>query len=159
MWTTHFSLLYTVRLSNLWAPHLLIRGNCEGLACQQMLVSVGDDGRLLFSHSVMSISSRPYGLWHTRLLCPWRFSRQYWSRLPFPSPGDLLNPGIEPRSPTLQTDFCLSHQGSPSVIYIHMCVYIYIYTHTHTYTYIFLSILFSINAYYGILNIVFCVIW
>ena len=33
------------------------------------------------------------------------FSRQeYWSRLPFPSPGDLPNPGIEPRSPTLQTD-------------------------------------------------------
>ena len=33
------------------------------------------------------------------------FSRQeYWSRLPFPSPGDLPNPGIEPRSPALQTD-------------------------------------------------------
>ena len=28
------------------------------------------------------------------------FSRQeYWSGLPFPSPGDLPNPGIEPRSP------------------------------------------------------------
>ena len=28
------------------------------------------------------------------------FSRQkYWSGLPFPSPGDLLNPGIEPGSP------------------------------------------------------------
>ena len=34
-----------------------------------------------------------------------RFSRQeYWSGLPFPSPGDLPDPGIEPRSPTLQTD-------------------------------------------------------
>ena len=33
------------------------------------------------------------------------FSRQeYWSGLPFPSPGDLLDPGIEPRSPTLQAD-------------------------------------------------------
>ena len=33
------------------------------------------------------------------------FSRQeYWSGLPFPSPGDLPNPGIEPRSPALQTD-------------------------------------------------------
>ena len=33
------------------------------------------------------------------------FSRQeYWSRLPFPSPGDLPNPGIEPGSPALQTD-------------------------------------------------------
>ena len=31
------------------------------------------------------------------------FSRpEYWSGQPFPSPGDLPNPGIEPRSPTLQ---------------------------------------------------------
>ena len=30
------------------------------------------------------------------------FSRQeYWSGLPFPSPGDLLHPGIEPGSPAL----------------------------------------------------------
>ena len=34
------------------------------------------------------------------------FSRpEYWSGPPFPSPGDLSNPGIEPRSPTLQADF------------------------------------------------------
>ena len=33
------------------------------------------------------------------------FSRQeYWSRLPFPSPGDLPNPGIEPGSPALKAD-------------------------------------------------------
>ena len=31
------------------------------------------------------------------------FSRpEYWSGLPFPSPGDLPNPGIEPGSPELQ---------------------------------------------------------
>jgi len=31
------------------------------------------------------------------------FTRQeYWSGLPFPSPGDLPNPGIEPRSPAFQ---------------------------------------------------------
>ena len=29
---------------------------------------------------------------------------QYWSRQPFPSSGDLPNPGIEPRSPSLQMD-------------------------------------------------------
>ena len=30
------------------------------------------------------------------------FSRQeYWSGLPFPSPGDLPDPGFEPRPPTL----------------------------------------------------------
>ena len=33
------------------------------------------------------------------------FSRQkHWSGLPFPSPGDLPNPGIEPGSPALQAD-------------------------------------------------------
>ena len=33
------------------------------------------------------------------------FSRQkYWSGLPFPSPGDLPDAGVEPRSPTLQAD-------------------------------------------------------
>ena len=33
------------------------------------------------------------------------FSRQeYWSGLPFPSPGDLPDPGLEPRSPALQVD-------------------------------------------------------
>ena len=36
---------------------------------------------------------------------PMEFSRQeYWSVLPFPSPEDPPNPGIEPRSPTLQED-------------------------------------------------------
>ena len=34
-----------------------------------------------------------------------KFSRQeYWSGLPHPSPGDLPDPGIEPRSPALQAD-------------------------------------------------------
>ena len=38
-----------------------------------------------------------------------RFYRQeYWSGLPFPSPGDLPDPGIEPRSPALQADCLLS---------------------------------------------------
>ena len=33
------------------------------------------------------------------------FSRQeYWSGLPFPSPGGLPDPGIEPRSPALQAE-------------------------------------------------------
>ena len=57
-----------------------------------------------------------------RIMIPWtvvcqdplsmEFSRQeYWNGLPFPSPGDLPNPGIElksPVSPALQADFLLS---------------------------------------------------
>ena len=32
------------------------------------------------------------------------FRQEYWSGLPFPSPGDLPDPGIEPRSPALKAD-------------------------------------------------------
>ena len=40
-----------------------------------------------------------------RLLCPWGFSwQEYWHGLPCPPPGDLPNPGTEPRSPTLWAD-------------------------------------------------------
>ena len=44
------------------------------------------------------------------------FSRQeYWSGVPFPSPGDLSDPGIEPRSPALQADALPSEApGKPS---------------------------------------------
>ena len=47
------------------------------------------------------------------------FSRQeYWSRLPCPSPGDLPNPGIEPRSPTLQVDSLSSEPpGKPTCMH------------------------------------------
>ena len=50
-----------------------------------------------------------HGLQPARLLCPWGFSRhEYWSGLPCTSPGNLPNPEIEPRSPTLQADSLLS---------------------------------------------------
>ena len=44
------------------------------------------------------------------------FSKQwYWSGLPFPSPGDLPDPGIEPGSPALQADSLPTKlQGKPS---------------------------------------------
>ena len=46
------------------------------------------------------------------------FSRQqYWSWLPFPSPGDIPDPGIQPRPPALQADALLSElPGKPNVM-------------------------------------------
>ena len=48
------------------------------------------------------------------------FSRQeYWSGLPFPSPGYLPNPGIEPESPSLQADaerLLLNHKKMPGFL-------------------------------------------
>ena len=44
------------------------------------------------------------------------FRQEYQSALPFPSPGDLPNPGIEPGSPALQTDSLPSESsGKPSI--------------------------------------------
>ena len=41
------------------------------------------------------------------------FPRQeYWGELPFPSPGDLPDPGIKPASPALHS-LTLRHLGSP----------------------------------------------
>ena len=45
------------------------------------------------------------------------FSRQeYWSGLPFPPPGDLPDPGIEPGSPTLQADALPSEPPGKNII-------------------------------------------
>ena len=42
---------------------------------------------------------------------------EYWNGQPFPSPGDLPNPGIKPRSPALQADSLLAEpQGKPQNI-------------------------------------------
>ena len=57
----------------------------------------------------------PHVLQPARLLCPWGFSRQEcWSGLSCPIPGDLPNPGIEPRSPALRADSLLTEPpGKP----------------------------------------------
>ena len=63
------------------------------------------------------------------------FSRQeYLSGLPFPSPGDLPNPGIEPRSAALQAD-ALPSEPEVAFFYIYISKYInmYIYIHVNIY--------------------------
>ena len=75
---------------------------------------------LPFASLLSSIICEVKLLSHVRLfVTPWTvahqappslgFSRQeYWSGLPFPSPGDLPNPGIEPRSPAFQAEVLTS---------------------------------------------------
>ena len=65
-------------------------------------------------------------LWAIALQSPLSmgFSRQVdWSGLPFPSPGDFPDPGMEPMSPAspaLQADsLLLNHWGSPILQHIH----------------------------------------
>ena len=68
----------------------------------------------VLSDSVMSDSATSWTE-PARLLCLWGFSRQEtWSGLQCPTPGDLPNPGIKPRSPALQVDYSPSEQpGKP----------------------------------------------
>ena len=55
------------------------------------------------SRTPWSCSLSMGGLQPARLRCPWGFSKQeYWSGLR--PPGDLPNPGIDPRSPALRAD-------------------------------------------------------
>ena len=87
-----------------------------------------------FSHVQLFVTP-----WTVTYQAPWsmRFSRQeYWSRLPFPSPGNLPDSGTEPRSPASQANALPSEP--PGKLYICICVYIYtyinnIYTHTMEY--------------------------
>ena len=74
-----------------------------------------------------------------RLLCPCDFpSKNTVNGLPFPLPGDLLDPGIEPMSPAPQADSLLpSYQGSPKPLGSSLCI---------------LFVFFSIMIYHRILD-------
>ena len=71
-----------------------------------------------WNRSVMSDSLRPRGVAH-QAPPSMGFSRQeYWSGLPFPSPGEFPNPRIKSRSPTFQADALTSEPpGKPSTWY------------------------------------------
>ena len=75
----------------------------------------GQQNFVCVSSSVMSCSVTP---WTVALQAPlsMKLSRQeHWSGLPFPPPGNVPNPGTEPRSPTLQADSLLTEPpGKPS---------------------------------------------
>ena len=84
-----------------------------------LLVSLGLAAFQLWGGGGLATKSYPtlVTLWtvaHQALLFR-GFSRQeYWSGLPFPSPGDLPDPGIEPGSPALQADSLPTKlQGKP----------------------------------------------
>ena len=66
----------------------------------------------------MSNSVTPWTVAHQDPLSVGFPSQEYWDRLPFPSPGDLPDPGIEPASPALQADSLpLSYKTSPITFY------------------------------------------
>ena len=63
----------------------------------------------------------PYGVYvtHQAPLSTGFPRQEYWNGLPFPSPGDLPDPGIEPTSPAWLVDSLpLSHLGSPAFLFL-----------------------------------------
>ena len=95
-----------------------IQGLNPGLLhCRQILYQLNYQGNpILKLNPNILVKVKVKSLSRVRLFAtPWtvayqappsmEFSRQeYWSGLPFPSPEDLPNPGIEPGSPALQAD-------------------------------------------------------
>ena len=79
----------------------------------QRNTSGGGGAVCALSLSSVQLFSTPWTVTHQAPLSL-GFSRQeHWSGLPFPSPGDLPKPGMQPRSPALQADSLpLSHLGS-----------------------------------------------
>ena len=53
----------------------------------------------VLSHYVMSNSATPWAVAHQASLSMGSSRQEYWSGLPFPPPGDLPDPGIQPASP------------------------------------------------------------
>ena len=59
----------------------------------------------MLSHfRLLELSVTPWTVAHQAPLSRVESVQEYWSGLPWPSPGDIPNPGIEPRSSALQAD-------------------------------------------------------
>ena len=72
-------------------------GICSEKHCSKQIV--------VFSHSVVSDSfESPWTAAQQAPLSVGFSGQEFWSGLPFPSPGNLPDPGIKPRSPALQAD-------------------------------------------------------
>ena len=72
--------------------------------------------RIVVGRSVVSDSSvTPWTIFHQAPLSIEFSMQEYWSGLPFPSPGDLPDPGMKPVSPPLAREFYLplNDEGSP----------------------------------------------
>ena len=125
-WLLSLKMYYCITISLKWGPTLSETESKPGLSIYLLChfeVTISQFSCLL--KSLTSLSQVPYYWWPCLILegrmkvkvkslfaTPWtvayqvppsmEFSRQeYWSGLPFPSPGDLPNPGIEPESPTM----------------------------------------------------------
>ena len=93
--------------------------NGQFLSFSKKKKRIWDFDRKWKSASCVQLIATPWTVARQALLSM-EFSRQeYWSGEPFPSPGDPLDPGIEPGSPTLQADSLPSEPpGKPGILLV-----------------------------------------
>ena len=120
-WPKYWSFSFSISPSNEYSGFIFFNIDWFDLVAEIKLTWAGLGGTMTTLHecSVVSDSTTP---WTVACRSPLSlgFSRQeYWSGLPFPHPGDLPDPGMEPTYPVsaaLQVDsLLLSHQGTPSL--------------------------------------------
>jgi len=81
----------------------------------------------LVAQSCLTLSNSviPWTVTHQASLSM-EFSRQeYWSGVPFPSPGNLPDPGIEPRSPALHADSLPSEPPGKPHCFLFVCLFLF----------------------------------
>ena len=106
--------LYLQKPKNFYNSMLLFSCSVTSDSLQPMDGSTSDFPVLHHLLSHVWLFTTPWNVAHQAPLSVGFSMREYWSGLPFFSPGDLPNPGIKPRSPELQVDSSLSElQGSP----------------------------------------------
>ena len=97
-WASRLLILAPVQLACSYSPHRSLSTITERKENKVKL-----PGHVWLFSILRTICQAPPSMEFSRL--------EYWSELPFPSPGDLPNPGIETGSPALQAEsYCLSHQ-------------------------------------------------
>ena len=79
---------------SIWETQILIVQHCSSFPGESESASC----------SVMSNSATPWTVAHQAPLSVGFFRQEYWSELPFPSPGALPDSGIKSGSPALQAD-------------------------------------------------------
>ena len=88
-------------------PGSTIPGTLQARTLEWVAISFSREGKWKVKVKSLSCVRLLVTPWTTAYQAPpsMGFSRQeYWSGLPFPSPGDLLHPEMDPRSPALQAD-------------------------------------------------------
>ena len=94
-------------------------------------------------------SATPWTVAHKAPLSMVFPTQEYWSGLPFPSPGDLLDPEFKLTSPALQMDSLpLIYQGTPGMCFYHVEISIYDYSSDPTFKHQYVWLLRHRNCHF-----------